>query len=231
MNMRSYILGLSAGVALAFAASPVLASTACDPIGTGTATTANTDFVTTSTSCAVTNGNDDVSVISQLLIGSGALTASEVLKFSTKWDWVDPDETLGTGDESWAVTEAIDIGFSLDPNPASPTVSDPLDGLWKVASDFWSDFSKLIIVQKDGNADPGSLVAFTILSGVTSGIYETIFYNKNGDKNISHISAFVVEDNNSTTPDVPLPAALPLLGGGIAILGFVGMRKRRSTKA
>lgn len=48
---------------------------------------------------------------------------------------------------------------------------------------------------------------------------------------LSHY-VLIGDSNNNNNFDVPLPAALPLLGGGIAILGFVGTRKRRwSTKA
>ena len=220
MRINRSVIALGAAVAISvLGLSGEASAVPCNPQGTPLdAPYADTSYVGGAESCAVGPGsNEGVGAIESLL------GLSDV-EFANKWDW-DEDNS------NWDVTNTLsDVGFSLDPNPSSP-VSDEFSGKWSVADNFWTLFSTLIIVQKDGGQDPGYWVAFVIAEDTVSGIYNSIFSNDNSVKAISHISAYVIDKSNSNVPDVPLPAALPLLGGGIAILGIVGMRKRRATKA
>lgn len=61
-------------------------------------------------------------------------------------------------------------------------------------------------------------VGFIVASILSSGIFDEIRFT-------SGTNAF--EYANMTVSAVPLPAALPLYGAGLAVLGFLGWRKRR----
>lgn len=225
---RNALLGLSAAFVLVLSGEAEQASAApCSPPGGPTGFEfADTSFVGGSISCGVSEGNDTSAGVKDLLdlTGSGLLQAVR---------WNESDAVSGELLNEDIVT-SIDIGFSLSSNPldASSQAGDPIAGLWEVAADFWQNYSQLILVQKGGNkAEPGAWVAFVIAEDVIKGTYESIFRNKNeGEdgtvKNISHITAYVVEGGSSTVGDVPLPAALQLLGGAMALFGIVGWRRR-----
>lgn len=65
-------------------------------------------------------------------------------------------------------------------------------------------------------------VGFIVASVMASGIFDEIRFT-------SGTNAF--EYANMTVSAVPLPAALPLYGAGLAVLGFIGWRKRRKAAA
>jgi hypothetical protein len=65
-------------------------------------------------------------------------------------------------------------------------------------------------------------VGFIVASVMASGLFDEIRFT-------SGTNAF--EYANMTVSAVPLPAALPLYGAGLAALGFIGWRKRRKAAA
>lgn len=65
-------------------------------------------------------------------------------------------------------------------------------------------------------------IGFIVASVMSSGLFDEIRFT-------SGTNAF--EYANMTVSAVPLPAALPLYGAGLAVLGFLGWRKRRKAVA
>ena len=61
-------------------------------------------------------------------------------------------------------------------------------------------------------------LGFIVASVITNGIFDEVRFT-------SGSNAF--EYANLTVSAVPLPAALPLYGAGLALIGFIGWRKRR----
>lgn len=108
-------------------------------------------------------------------------------------------------------------------------------GTWSVASNFFSQYSELLIVLKggNGNINPDDYVAYLIraVDGVT-GSYATPFKNANNGNaaTISHISYYVRGNGNGGgggVPTVPLPAGMPLMLAGLGAMAFVARRKAR----
>lgn len=56
---------------------------------------------------------------------------------------------------------------------------------------------------------------------------DTTTYNYSAFKLIS----LTVSTNDFTPPEVPLPASLPLFGTGLALMGYLGMRRRKKANA
>jgi len=65
-------------------------------------------------------------------------------------------------------------------------------------------------------------IGFIVASIVASGVFDEVRF-------LSDSNAF--EYANMTVSAVPLPAALPLYGAGLAAFGFIGWRKRRKAAA
>lgn len=231
MRINRSVIALAAAFSLSvFGFSGQAGAATCNPDGTGsypygdplgTGGTVSSDFVSGSTSCKVgiiggaVDANDSVGDI-ETLFGISNVSAAG------KFNWSDTNSKF----EFELGSASTDIGFDANGVGGAQT------GKWSVVSDFWTLFSSLIIVQADGGPNPGKWVAFEIAEDVFSGEWWSIFTNRNGGvQDVSHITAYVVESGNNNNFDVPLPAALPLLGGGMAILGIIGIRKRRSTMA
>ncbi len=84
-------------------------------------------------------------------------------------------------------------------------------------------------------ADPGGdgdAAPFAARGMETGGIYADLFSGIG--TNFLTVSMFVTEPGDwirvVTVSAVPLPAALPLYGAGVALLGFMGWRKRRNAE-
>ena len=79
---------------------------------------------------------------------------------------------------------------------------------------LYGDDAQLNSVQKG--------LGFIVASVMATGMFDEVRFT-------SGTNAF--EYSNMTVSAVPLPAALPLYGAGLAVMGFVGWRKRRKSAA
>lgn len=129
---------------------------------------------------------------------------------------VDTTEAFITANTSptWQNVDLIDAARQ---DPPSGLASDGKSGT------LTSDKAYNLWVLKFDNA----LIALLFKEAVTSITFSGL------ENALSHLDLGSATYVNNAPPDgeVPLPAALPLLGGGIAILGILGLRKRRATKA
>ena len=75
-----------------------------------------------------------------------------------------------------------------------------------------------------------TLIANDIMTGTwsTSGINNPGNGNQQG---ISHLSIYNSLIPNNSTPEIPLPAALPLFLSAMGWFGFLGWRRRRAASA
>lgn len=122
---------------------------------------------------------------------------------------------------------------SNDWNFVSKTDVNATDGTFNVAANLWNVYSSIMLIFKgpDANApfEPNSIVGYLLNPNDTSVGYTSPFSKGTGgvttgpDKfglaNVSHISVYGVSA-------VPLPAAFPLFGGALALLGIFGWRRR-----
>lgn len=173
-----------------------------------------TGFVSPSIACEIDPAVDNDSPIGQFL-------AANWFGFS---DWVFDAKT--NSDQGANGIETIDQG----PNTLNLSITgDTSGGTWSIGG---SAPGPVMMVLKGGDKKvPDALVAY-LLAGV-SGSYSSPFFTSVDDfpdspSAISHISLYYRVGNNVEIPDVPLPAAAPMLIGGLAVLGFMGWRRRAS---
>ena len=141
--------------------------------------------------------------------------------FGGGWTFASKDDDLNGTDEV-----AIDIGFTITGGLQS--------GNWSVDSDFFTNYSELLLVIKGGtgnNTQPNYASYLVTATDGTFGTYSTPFFNANGGgagnpKNISHITAYV--RGGGTPAPVPEPSTFALFGAAFAMLGFVSYRSRKS---
>lgn len=94
--------------------------------------------------------------------------------------------------------------------------------LWKASVEFGPELMIALLVV-DGDNIPTYLYFDNMFSGVT--VYDA---NKKIYKGISHFTAFGYLEGGSGIPSmVPVPAALPLFGTGLAVMGFLSWRRKR----
>ena len=123
---------------------------------------------------------------------------------------------------------AVDVGFTLGSASGGET------GSWSVDEDFWSRWSSALVLFKSGNTNQaekvgsnGNVVMFLIQPDTVTGSYARSL----GRYGVSHVSFYVAGELDTppaeaaAPPAVPLPAALPLLGGALAGAGLV-LRRR-----
>jgi hypothetical protein len=98
--------------------------------------------------------------------------------------------------------------------------ADKLSGSFSISAPGYSD---LVLAFKSGvaQADP-DWVAFLLPVGIFSGTWAI-----SGQQGFSHANLYGV----AATSTVPLPAGLPLLIGGLGLLGFLGWRRQSSPTA
>lgn len=101
--------------------------------------------------------------------------------------------------------------------PQSLTFTPPTSGLGGTFSIAAAGYTSFVVALKsgEGQLDP-DWAAFLLPAGVLSGSW-TI----SGKQELSHAVLYGI------AATVPLPAALPLLAGGIGLLGALGWRRRR----
>ncbi|MEH6401808.1 MAG: hypothetical protein V7750_00450 [Sneathiella sp.] len=137
--------------------------------------------------------------------------------------------TLDVGDDIFGITDWT-LSDKTDGGAGSPIAFSAGDytgksGTWSVAS--FAGYTDVLITLKAGK----NFVAFLLDTAFLGGDWTTdidILSNKKGKaQGISHLSIYYSPSSLSV---VPLPAALPLYGAGIVVLGFLGWRKRAGQK-
>jgi len=137
--------------------------------------------------------------------------------------------SINFGDDIFGITDwtLSDKSDEAAVGPIAFSIGDyaGTSGKWSV--DSFAGYSDVFITLKAGS----NFVAFLIDTSLTAGAWTTaidILSNKDGTAHgISHLSIYYSPSSLSV---VPLPAALPLYGAGIVVLGFLGWRKRASNK-
>ncbi|WP_025899201.1 hypothetical protein [Sneathiella glossodoripedis] len=124
-------------------------------------------------------------------------------------DWVLADKSDGGGNG------VIDLTVTLSD-------SEEYLGSWSV--DSFGGYTNVFLTIKSGNGFAAFLLDTTETSGewTTAALFPT---KRGGGKDLSHMSLFY---SNSSLTAVPLPAAFPLYAAGVAILGFLGWRRKKS---
>lgn len=130
-------------------------------------------------------------------------------------DWVLADKKKGDGTDDGG---AGPIALSFLYNQGSDYA-----GTWSV--DSFYGYTDVFLTLKAGNGFAAYLLDTTQTSGSFTTFAEIPDGNSGNGKSLSHMSLFYSPDSLTA---VPLPAALPLYAAGVAILGFMGYRKRKS---
>ena len=180
----------------------VIAATCADPAG-NLSKPSIAGNVVSNAGCQIGNSNND----------SEAQLNSDAIFTFTDWDFLGKEDPVDNAGES--------LG-TLQLNITSLGTAS-ISGNWSIVSNAFDLFQDIALVFKGGNGGvPDNYVAYLLNS--TSGTYTSPFVNTNNSnlKNISHISVY----GRGVTP-VPLPAALPLLGGALGLIGLLGWRRKR----
>jgi hypothetical protein len=122
-------------------------------------------------------------------------------------DWVLADKSDGP-DGDHAIT-------------LSGVVNGVNSGTWSVNS--FAGYTSVFLTLKAGN----NFAAYLLDTAFLNGAWATanIFPSGGGGKGLSHMSLYY---SPTSLTVVPLPAALPLYGAGLLILGFMGYKRRKS---
>jgi hypothetical protein len=206
-NMYKNLLAVIAFAGLFFGSQAHAILVTIDP-------TCSTGDVTTSTDCigrvtAPQNDQPDTLLADHIFFGIN--------------DWV----RVQKSDDADPINDPI---YNLSITGAGDT-----SGTWSV--DGFNGFSAAVLVLKAST----NWAAYLLNTTLTSGTWNTVAlltpttqHNTNENQpDISHISLYVGGGPVSNPPPsvVPLPAALPLYGTGLAIIGFIGWRRSRKATA
>ncbi len=207
---RYSVLSIVSG-ALIFAMSATIAQAAPPPqipisCGTGSVLITlpgGTADLTTSTNCEVFDGDNDTQAI---------VAANDPFGIT---DWVLADKSDATAQDDLN-GEGGDHAIIL-----KDVINDVNSGSWSV--DSFNGYTDVFLTLKAGNA----FVAYLLDTAFLSGDWATssVFPSGDGGKDLSHMSLYYSPDSLTA---VPLPAALPLYAAGVAILGFLGYRRRKA---
>lgn len=135
------------------------------------------------------------------------------------WDdgWTYSSEAPGAGR---AGVESADIGFGLAAG------SNAKGGRWSIDASFWDEWSSLAVVFKSSN----TVVMYLVTPDTLSGLYALPT-----SRDIGQVSVYASRsggfDGEARAPQVPLPAAAPLLVGGLGMLGALTVAGRRRRAA
>ncbi len=134
------------------------------------------------------------------------------------YGWGDPGEMfdgpINAGDANEAIWVNSVVGTSFDGSDVAENYQDNANSFASAA---------LYIIMKIGR-NPDYLMIKNL-----SGLLQTFTFAKaDGAKgDLSHAFSLGTPPNSGNPPEVPIPAALPLFGTGLAIFGFVGWRRKR----
>jgi hypothetical protein len=130
-------------------------------------------------------------------------------------DWVLSDKKKGDGtDDGGAGPILLSYAYNQNSDHA---------GTWSV--DSFHGYTDVFLTLKAGNGFVAYLLDTTQTSGFFTTFAEIPDGSGNAGKELSHMSLFYSPDSLTA---VPLPAALPLYAAGVAILGFLGYRRRKA---
>lgn len=103
---------------------------------------------------------------------------------------------------------------------------DALSGTWEIAPSVFDDYATVALILKDGNGEPSNYVGYLVAA--SSGTYTSPFIISLKNSELKEISHFSLYGSPSA---VPIPAALPLFGTGLGIMGFIGWRRKKQSQA
>lgn len=152
------------------------------------------------------------------------------------------NDNVGGASSTWTVnTEGFftttDWLFSGKPSTGGNTQSGQsgtynLDAL--IAS-VGSSLETVMLVFKDGGGT--TIVGYLLNNGTTSGTWASMFddppfpISGSGPKDVSHMSIYYTTNPGGPggfIPIIPIPAALPLMLGGLGLLALLGRRRRQA---
>ncbi|MFT7027125.1 MAG: hypothetical protein ACI9ZH_000521 [Paracoccaceae bacterium] len=136
---------------------------------------------------------------------------------------------FGTGGISVETDTAAPVGGNYSDLISFSAGSTAQSGTFTVAEAARTPLLSDIMVVLKG-ASPQVYVGFLvtdIIGSSESGDYTTIFLNGGGGaQDISHMSFYGRQGFSDFVAPVPVPAALPLLAGGLAVLGLLRLRRK-----
>jgi len=109
------------------------------------------------------------------------------------------------------------------------TTGTALGGGWSIDGFDSNLFYLLTFKAANPNANPRPSTVIAYLITTASGTWDSPIFNANNDnrKETSHISLFSTTSTpDGFQPDVPVPAALPLMLTAIGVAGFMARRRR-----
>ena len=133
------------------------------------------------------------------------------------------------GIDSWQLLTGADVNSTSGTICADPD-SDPLNCDNATGWTYPGDAESIMLVLKDGDGEPDVYVGY-LLDGFPSVIdFISPFLNDNNDKgnakDISHFRLYWSEDGDNTITEVPEPATMLLVGGGL----LAAVRRRRAKR-
>jgi len=161
---------------------------------------------------------NDACVVGETFIGgsgnenAGTLNADMVFG-SDDWEFIakdNEDDGLGTPDEGDSSAFLVDG----DATGGSMTIADFVFDMYATVA---------VVLKSGGGADPDGWVAYEVSS--TDLEYASIFSNRGGFADISHISLY---GSGVGVPEVPLPAGGVLLLAGLG--AFAAVKRRKAAK-
>ncbi len=179
--------------------------------GAAMSATCGSGSLTGLTPGTVYSGNDPFDGQGGCINGSPSL-----VKYNVQTNGTNPDSFAAgvNGIAPGTYTDNVtfsNLGFKAgDPGKGDEIIS----GTWSWAAQA-NELLPTIVVIKAGP----EFFFYSILAGTLSGSFDTTLL---GNKGLSHISFY-----DGARAVVPLPAALPLMLGGLAGLGYIASRRRR----
>jgi len=144
--------------------------------------------------------------------GVDAIHTSDTLFNLTGWHII---EKVDIDDNSDNVDGGLGLAITFD------MVGDMTKGGWSVTG--YSGYDPVMFILKAGPTYSAFLADLTVLSGDWNTLSNLDGSGAIGP-DLSHFSIY-------STSVVPIPAALPLFGSGLALLGFMGWRRKRKMAA